>query len=71
MLTPLGWAASKWQLSPRALRWATTAALIVSIARHPDVQILDISQNVIGSGAADALASFIGEFDCDPTDIEA
>jgi heme a synthase len=31
MKTPLGWAASRWQLSPRALRWATTAALIVSI----------------------------------------
>ena len=31
MLTPLGWAASRWTLSPRALRWATTAALIVSI----------------------------------------
>lgn len=31
MLTPLGWAASRWSLSPRALRWATTAALVVSI----------------------------------------
>ncbi|MCU1411347.1 MAG: hypothetical protein JWR04_2054 [Rhodoglobus sp.] len=31
MRTPLGWAASRWTLSPRALRWATTAALIVSI----------------------------------------
>jgi cytochrome c oxidase assembly protein subunit 15 len=29
--TPLGWAASRWTLSPRALRWATTAALVVSI----------------------------------------
>lgn len=31
MQTPLGWAASKWQLSPRTLRWASTAALVVSI----------------------------------------
>jgi len=31
MKTPLGWAADRWTLSPRALRWATTAALIVSI----------------------------------------
>jgi heme a synthase len=31
MKTPLGWAASRWQVTPRALRWATTAALLVSI----------------------------------------
>lgn len=31
MNTPLGWAAARWALSPRALRWASTAALIVSI----------------------------------------
>ena len=31
MKTPLGWAADRWTLSPRALRWATTAALIVSM----------------------------------------
>jgi cytochrome c oxidase assembly protein subunit 15 len=31
MRTPLGWAASRWTLGPRALRWSTTAALIVSI----------------------------------------
>jgi cytochrome c oxidase assembly protein subunit 15 len=29
--TPLGWAASRWTLGPRALRWGTTAALVVSI----------------------------------------
>ncbi|WP_155864942.1 COX15/CtaA family protein [Gryllotalpicola ginsengisoli] len=29
--TPLGWAADRWTLSPRSLRWATTAALVVSI----------------------------------------
>lgn len=31
MRTPLGWAADRWTLSPRALRWSTTAALVVSI----------------------------------------
>lgn len=31
MRTPLGWAADRYTLSPRALRWATTAALVVSI----------------------------------------
>jgi cytochrome c oxidase assembly protein subunit 15 len=31
MQTPLSWAAERWTLSPRALRWATTAALVVSI----------------------------------------
>ncbi|MCU1440783.1 MAG: hypothetical protein JWP85_1780 [Rhodoglobus sp.] len=31
MLTPLGWAAARWELSPRALRWSTSAALLVSI----------------------------------------
>ena len=31
MQTPLGWAASRWTLGPRALRWGTTAALVVSI----------------------------------------
>ncbi|CAN5290905.1 COX15/CtaA family protein [soil metagenome] len=31
MKTPLGWAASRWSLGERALRWGTTAALLVSI----------------------------------------
>lgn len=31
MLTPLGWAAARFGLGPRALRWSTTAALVVSI----------------------------------------
>jgi cytochrome c oxidase assembly protein subunit 15 len=31
MKTPLGWAADRVTLSPRALRWASTAALVVSI----------------------------------------
>jgi heme a synthase len=31
MLTPLGWAASRWQLGPRALRWGTTAALVTAV----------------------------------------
>ncbi len=29
--TPLGWAADRWSLSSRALRWSTTAALAASI----------------------------------------
>jgi cytochrome c oxidase assembly protein subunit 15 len=29
--TPLGWAADRWTLSPRSLRWAATCALVVSI----------------------------------------
>jgi cytochrome c oxidase assembly protein subunit 15 len=29
--TPLGWAAERWQLGSRALRWGTTAALVVSV----------------------------------------
>jgi cytochrome c oxidase assembly protein subunit 15 len=31
MITPLGWLAQRVTLSPRALRWSTTAALVVSI----------------------------------------
>jgi len=31
MPTPLGWAAARWELGPRALRASTTAALLVSI----------------------------------------
>jgi cytochrome c oxidase assembly protein subunit 15 len=29
--TPLGWAADRWALGPRALRWGTTAALVASV----------------------------------------
>jgi heme a synthase len=29
--TPFAWAAARWTLGPRALRWSTTAALIVSV----------------------------------------
>lgn len=29
--TPLGWAAERWELGHRALRWGTTAALIASV----------------------------------------
>ncbi len=29
--TPLAWAASRWALGPRALRWGTTAALVTSV----------------------------------------
>ncbi|MGN6326209.1 COX15/CtaA family protein [Pseudolysinimonas sp.] len=31
MLTPLGWAASRWTLGTRALRWSTTAALVMAV----------------------------------------
>jgi heme a synthase len=31
VLTPLGWAASRWALGSRALRWSTTAALVVAV----------------------------------------
>jgi len=31
LTTPLGWAASRWALHDRALRWSTTAALVVSV----------------------------------------
>lgn len=40
------------------------SALIRAIARHPSVEILDISQNVIDDLAAEALADFIGNEDC-------
>ncbi|WP_298229815.1 COX15/CtaA family protein [Gryllotalpicola sp.] len=30
-VTPLGWAADRWALGPRSLRWASTAALVVSL----------------------------------------
>ena len=30
-VTPLGWAAARWQLGTRALRWGTTAALVTSV----------------------------------------
>lgn len=31
MRTPLSWAAARWELGPRALRWGTTAALVTSV----------------------------------------
>jgi hypothetical protein len=40
------------------------SALIRAIARHPTVEILDISQNVIDDLAAEALADFIGNEEC-------
>lgn len=30
-MTPFGWAASRWTLGTRALRWGTTAALVMSV----------------------------------------
>jgi cytochrome c oxidase assembly protein subunit 15 len=31
LTTPLGWAAERWELGSRALRWGTTAALVTSV----------------------------------------
>ncbi|GAA2084647.1 COX15/CtaA family protein [Pseudolysinimonas kribbensis] len=31
IVTPFAWAASRWTLGPRALRWGTTAALVMSV----------------------------------------
>jgi Leucine-rich repeat (LRR) protein len=38
--------------------------LIRAIAQHRNIEILDISQNTIGSDAAEALAEFLGHKDC-------
>lgn len=40
------------------------SVLIRSVARHKDLEILDISQNIIGSEAAGALAEYIGNPHC-------
>ena len=40
------------------------AAVIDAVSHHDDLAILDISQNVIGSDAARALASFVGNDQC-------
>jgi cytochrome c oxidase assembly protein subunit 15 len=44
--TPLGWAAERWQLGPRALRWGTTAALVTSIL----IVLGGVTVRVTGSG---------------------
>lgn len=40
------------------------SALLLSIKKHPTIEILDISQNIIDSQAADALADLVGNADC-------
>lgn len=44
--TPLGWAADRWTLGPRALRWGTTAALVTSIL----IVLGGVTVRVTGSG---------------------
>ena len=40
------------------------SAIIRAIAQHATIEIVDISQNIIGSEAAQALAEFVGNPDC-------
>lgn len=40
------------------------SVLIRAISRHQSIEILDISQNIIGSDAAGALAEFLGDPEC-------
>jgi cytochrome c oxidase assembly protein subunit 15 len=44
--TPLGWAADRWELGPRALRWGTTAALVTAIL----IVLGGVTVRVTGSG---------------------
>lgn len=44
--TPLGWAAERWELGPRALRWGTTAALVTAIL----IVLGGVTVRVTGSG---------------------
>lgn len=44
--TPLGWAASRWSLGVRALRWGTTAALVASVL----IVLGGVTVRVTGSG---------------------
>jgi len=46
MRTPLGWAVERWELGPRALRWGTTAALVVSVL----IVLGGVTVRVTGSG---------------------
>ena len=46
MKTPLGWAADRWTLGERALRWGTTAALVASIL----IVLGGVTVRVTGSG---------------------
>jgi Ran GTPase-activating protein (RanGAP) involved in mRNA processing and transport len=40
------------------------SVLLRAISKHKSIEILDISQNVIGQEAAEALAVFLGRRDC-------
>lgn len=44
--TPLGWAADRWTLGSRALRWGTTAALVTSVL----IVLGGVTVRVTGSG---------------------
>ncbi len=44
--TPLAWAASRWTLGPRALRWGTTAALVTAVF----IVLGGVTVRVTGSG---------------------
>lgn len=44
--TPLGWAAERWELGPRALRWGTSAALVTAIL----IVLGGVTVRVTGSG---------------------
>ncbi len=44
--TPLGWAASRWTLGTRALRWGTTAALVTAVL----IVLGGVTVRVTGSG---------------------
>lgn len=44
--TPLAWAAERWELGPRALRWSTTAALVTAIL----IVLGGVTVRVTGSG---------------------
>ncbi len=46
MKTPLGWAADRWTLGTRALRWGTTAALVTSVL----IVLGGVTVRVTGSG---------------------
>ncbi|AYF99052.1 COX15/CtaA family protein [Protaetiibacter intestinalis] len=46
LTTPLGWAAARWSLGPRALRWGTTAALVASVL----IVLGGVTVRVTGSG---------------------
>ena len=51
-------------LSDNKLEDSGLSAIIRSISKHKDLKVLDISQNKIDSGAATALADFVGSPNC-------